>query len=326
MGTDADILQRRRFISFSRLAWALIALLTLASWLGTAALGIRILHDELPLNVLLVPAFLLVSWIYTHVRRDLGVALLFDVSAQVLALTIVANTYSYVLVRLGAGIPLVDPVLQTMDRSLGFEFASWIAWLETWPRLSWLLSSIYESFGLQAPFIVICLVAARRYERLQTMMIALLLCIVVGLTFAIWVPALGAYHQAGLTPPAIHPSVPRVVSEILQMRGATPVIDLGRLEGIVELPSFHTVFAILYAWGLWSIRWLRWPAVLLEGAMIVATPAGGSHYLVDVLAGAALIVVGLAAAKAIVPRLGAGASRRSSVSSPPTDGSPVPTA
>jgi len=37
---------------------------------------------------------------------------------------------------------------------------------------------------------------------------------------------------------------------------------------------------------LWPMRWLRWPAIILNCAMIATTPLGGAHYVTDLLGGA----------------------------------------
>jgi membrane-associated phospholipid phosphatase len=67
-------------------------------------------------------------------------------------------------------------------------------------------------------------------------------------------------------------------------------ISLHNLDGFITFPSFHTQSAILYAWALWPVKWVRWPAVLLNAAIISTTPVSGAHYAVDVIAGALLVV------------------------------------
>ena len=47
-------------------------------------------------------------------------------------------------------------------------------------------------------------------------------------------------------------------------------------------------------WAAWTTR-LRWPAIVLNGAMLISTPIFGSHYLVDIIAGAGIAVVTIAA-------------------------------
>ncbi len=76
---------------------------------------------------------------------------------------------------------------------------------------------------------------------------------------------------------------------------------LARLQGVVTFPSYHTVLAILFAYahrGRWSF-----PIFLLINCLMIASiPSEGGHYLSDVLAGAGLAVVAIAAARLILRR------------------------
>jgi membrane-associated phospholipid phosphatase len=59
-------------------------------------------------------------------------------------------------------------------------------------------------------------------------------------------------------------------------------------EGIVTFPSLHAALGILFAAALWRVRGIKWAALVLNALMLVATPAYGSHYFIDVIAGVAL--------------------------------------
>jgi membrane-associated phospholipid phosphatase len=65
-------------------------------------------------------------------------------------------------------------------------------------------------------------------------------------------------------------------------------IDLGALRGLVCAPSFHTASAVLYMWAAWPVVQLRRVVVPLNCAMLLATPIEGTHYLSDMIAGAAV--------------------------------------
>ncbi|MCO5106597.1 MAG: phosphatase PAP2 family protein [Burkholderiaceae bacterium] len=67
-----------------------------------------------------------------------------------------------------------------------------------------------------------------------------------------------------------------------------PVIDVGRQTGIVTFPSYHTAIALILVWVTRGIAPLFWPALILNLGVLVAIPTGGGHYLVDMLAGAAI--------------------------------------
>jgi membrane-associated phospholipid phosphatase len=85
--------------------------------------------------------------------------------------------------------------------------------------------------------------------------------------------------------------------------GRLRVLDLFGLAGIVTFPSFHATSAALYAWALWPVRWFRPIAILANAAMLASTPIDGGHYFVDLVAGIAVAVAAVVAARAVSRRL-----------------------
>jgi membrane-associated phospholipid phosphatase len=67
----------------------------------------------------------------------------------------------------------------------------------------------------------------------------------------------------------------------------------------VTFPSFHAASAVLFAWALWVVKWMRPVALLANGAMLAATPLNGGHYFIDVFAGAVIAVLAIIAARQI---------------------------
>ena len=65
------------------------------------------------------------------------------------------------------------------------------------------------------------------------------------------------------------------------------------IEGLVTFPSFHTAAGVLFAWALWSTRWLRWPGLIVNVLMIASVPIIGAHYLVDVFGGVVVAIASL---------------------------------
>ena len=62
-------------------------------------------------------------------------------------------------------------------------------------------------------------------------------------------------------------------------------VDLGTLQGLVSAPSFHTAAAVIFIVIAWQTKYLRWPLILMNGAMLLSTPIEGTHYLSDMIAG-----------------------------------------
>ena len=79
--------------------------------------------------------------------------------------------------------------------------------------------------------------------------------------------------------------------------GVLRELDLLNLAGIVTFPSFHACSAVLYAWALWPVWWMRPVALLANGAMLASTPVDGGHYFIDLFAGIAVAVLAIVAAR-----------------------------
>lgn len=61
-------------------------------------------------------------------------------------------------------------------------------------------------------------------------------------------------------------------------------------EGIITFPSLHAALGVMFSAALWRVSGIRWIALVLNGLLLIATPAYGSHYVVDVIAGIAVAV------------------------------------
>ena len=62
-------------------------------------------------------------------------------------------------------------------------------------------------------------------------------------------------------------------------------------------------------WAFWPIRWMRPVALIANGAMMIATPVNGAHYLIDILAGIVLAILSIMAAKAVGRQIAARGSQ-----------------
>jgi hypothetical protein len=143
---------------------------------------------------------------------------------------------------------------------------------------------------------VVVLSLAGRYLQTGKFVLAFLIALLATTCITVLVPAIGAYGVAGVLPSDYSNFEPQGYLDTLRdlpllRDGNLRALDLFRLGGVVTFPSFHAAAAVLYAWALWPVRWIRWLALLPNAAMLVATPIGGGHFLADVIAG--IIVAGL---------------------------------
>jgi membrane-associated phospholipid phosphatase len=76
-------------------------------------------------------------------------------------------------------------------------------------------------------------------------------------------------------------------------------------EGIITFPSLHAALAIIMIVAFWPVPVARWIGAVINSLMLAATPINGSHYFIDIVAGVAIAILCLIAARALAIRLAA---------------------
>jgi membrane-associated phospholipid phosphatase len=255
-------------------------------------------------SVSLIPAPLVVTFwsgavflFYVSVRKDPFVIILSDAVSLISTFVFFVMVFSYVVVFLGARLPLIDGELAAADRYLGMDWPASLKWMNEHFLLAGLLQHAYRSLFWQAIAVILILSVSGRHRRLQVFLLAFQFTALAASAISGILPAFGAYEFYQIVPaehPAFTPAVTTAhVAELLNLRGAAPLVRLDDLNGIVTFPSFHAVLGVLFAWAFWPLRYLRWPALVMNVAMIAATPISGAHHFVDVLAGLAVAWAGL---------------------------------
>jgi hypothetical protein len=206
------------------------------------------------------------------------------------------------------GLPLQDKLLLAWDIALGLDFRKHLDVVNAHPELVRLFAPSYSSITWQLVAMVAALPLLGRYRRIGEAVCAFILSLLITTCISALVPAIGVYDVLHLTPadypyfdPGGYNDTARDVP--LLRSGDLRLLDLPRLVGVLTFPSFHAVSAILYIWAFWPVAWLRLLVVPLNVAMIAATPIGGGHYFVDVIAGIAVALVAIYAARRMGERV-----------------------
>jgi len=226
-------------------------------------------------------------------------ALLTAIAQMMLVISVMASiTY----IATAANFPLQDAKLLALDRALGFDFRGYLNFVNDRMWLIYILAAGYRSIFWPIWIVVVALPLLGHYRRTAEFVCAFALALIATTVISTLIPAIGTYGAIGLVP-SDHPNiVPQGYYDTLHdapllRDGSLRTLDLFRLNGVLTFPSFHAASAALYIWGLWPMRWLRPLNLLVNGAMIVATPIGGGHFLVDVLAGIAVAAASIYAAR-----------------------------
>ena len=147
-----------------------------------------------------------------------------------------------------------------------------------------------------------------RLAWLRVFMLAFVLAALLTIALSALAPAEGVWLHDGIrgANPALLPVSHTSWPVFLGLRdGSVRVLMAMGAEGIITFPSLHAALAVILIAGFWPVPAARWPAAALNTLMLAATPIDGSHYFVDVVAGVAVAVVSLLAARALVVRLAA---------------------
>ncbi|MGE4322225.1 MAG: phosphatase PAP2 family protein [Sphingobium sp.] len=188
--------------------------------------------------------------------------------------------------------PYVDALLNSWDKILFFDF-DWISfayWVNEKGLLSLILNHAYCTLNWQ-PFLLFLVFFLTgkpdiAWKTLSALLIGLGFCLII-FPFA---PAVGGYAHFGIRPEDVSnilvPAAWKATVLHEQLRaGVIHAIGPDTLDGIITMPSFHAVAAVVLAWGYYQSPLLRWPFLAINGAMLISTVPIGGHYIVDVLAG-----------------------------------------
>ena len=233
-------------------------------------------------------------------RRDPQVMFVLGGTAQIVLITAIMAPLTYVAAS--TNLPMQDANLLAIDRAFGLDWAAYVGFADDRPALATWLNCGYNMIRWPIFAIPVVLAATGRYQRIEEFTFAFGLALIVTTIISGLVPAIGVFQQVGLDPISIKNL--NLQPYLDQLRDLPPTrdgvlrhLDLLNLGGIVTFPSFHAASAVLYAWALWPVRWMRPIVVLAFTAMLAATPINGGHYLIDIIAGTAIAVLAIVAAR-----------------------------
>jgi len=219
--------------------------------------------------------------------------------AQLMLVALLMPPLTYMVAA--ANLPMQDANLAAFDAMLGLDWIAYFNFVYDRPAL---IPYAYLSYAMIVwPIFIIPVVLGlvRQHLRLRQFVLACMLTLIVTTIVSALLPALGTYHEYGVTPdPAIFKANAFIASshDVPLIRdGLLRTLDTTKLAGIITFPSFHAAAAILSLWALWSVWWMRPFALLTNGGMLLATPVVGGHYFVDIFAGVGLAILAIAAAQ-----------------------------
>lgn len=201
--------------------------------------------------------------------------------------------------------PLQDVLFDRMDAALGFDWLAWKQFVTGHPPLHRLLSLVYATLRLQVLLVVIIFALAGRSQRNTMLFRSAFISLMITTIISGFVPALGAFGLYGM------PAEAPWLHDLLALRDGARSFAVPSLQGVIDMPSYHAILAILLAWsfrggGLVGVTMGLWNLL-----MLISVLSEGGHYLVDAIAG-----FGVAAASLWLARASLSAERDTLLNAP----------
>ncbi len=279
----------------TRVIWPLIAAMALLTAASFMAAGLRLDFASNPFVFVAIALLFAISWFYSSVRPNARLHILTASAGQMLLILLFGILLTYAAVT--AKFPYVDADLYAIDNALGFHRRAYLAFFAHRPWLDQMLTVAYFSMLPQFAVLPVIMFVTDDLERLQRMIVAIAVALVITAFVSVFTPSLTAFVYVDLprmahVPPHLY--TPEATMDALRA-GTFHAVRLDSLEGLVSFPSFHTTAALIFIWTLRKTRYLAWGALALNGALIAATPIDGAHYVIDLAGGAAVAALALGA-------------------------------
>jgi hypothetical protein len=190
-----------------------------------------------------------------------------------------------------------DATLQRADVLMQLDWLAWYGIVAAHPLLQLVERFAYESIYVSPAILLAYMAYSGRKAEARLFIASFWLAAVITILLFTLMPAEGplAYlsngHFSYMPESALDQ---QQLIPLLRLHHLNSV-NLGALKGLVSAPSFHAASATLFIAAAWPIRTLRWPLLLLNLAMLMATPVEGTHYFIDVPAGIAVALLAMAA-------------------------------
>lgn len=272
-----------------RIGWIAVALSVPGAVTVVLASGMRpVAQSFLPVGL---PAILLLAAhiVYARWRPDPRVVDATGLMAMMILACLLAAVISHAGLRLR--FPYVDESLAAADRAMGFgtpRLALKLALSPVWSN--WLAAAYVSSFPA-AFLLALALSLTQRAERAWELAAAFSACILTAAATSVFWPAIGSmvYHAVdgtkGLPPGSGNYHLAAVA---YYRSGDAPSLDMARFSGIVTMPSFHMILALIVPFALRGTGWPFQAALLWCAVVTLSTIGIGGHYVVDLIAGAVL--------------------------------------
>lgn len=176
--------------------------------------------------------------------------------------------------------PLIDSTLASIDRYFGVYTPAIVFWFRSNDLWYTLFYYIYKVlYPIQFPFIIFYFSFRDEVTRAQRFFMQFMIAGIITPVISGFFPALGPYVWYHYMPDVTLANALQHLDELRQN-----ILDIRVADGIVTLPSFHAVMALIYVYTFRDEKKIIFiPIVLLNILLIFSCIPIGQHYFADIL-------------------------------------------
>lgn len=190
--------------------------------------------------------------------------------------------------------PLISNTLDAIDKTINFNLASLNSWIESHHYIRHILQLSYASIIPQHVLIIFLLAQLKNMKYLYEFTINVAYGITVTVILFLLFPAQCAPYYYNISN---NLAINQSHFQLLYTNNFQ-TIDLLNTQGLISMPSFHSISAIIFIYHSTRLsKALMIPIITLNILMLIATPSFGGHYLIDVLAGICISLLSISVTK-----------------------------
>lgn len=266
-------------MSYTKIQWgaAFVILLINIFWISFSPL--KIYYDrEASLALFIFLSVLFFFYVFYKVFQFAPRIILFLESLLfILVFILLLLVFCFLMATLNY--PFVDSTLVFIDSIFKINSSAIVLWFRTHESLTYIFSYIYKTYFYQIPFIIVYFSIRGDALALQRFVMQFIIALILTIIISGFLPALGPYVWYNYPP---SPTLAAALTQLLELREG--ILDFSQKNGIVSLPSFHTVAALLYIYTFRNESKVIFISILiLNILMIFSCIPIGEHYFTDIL-------------------------------------------
>ncbi|BCA95483.1 hypothetical protein TUM19329_18440 [Legionella antarctica] len=183
--------------------------------------------------------------------------------------------------------PTIDRKILSIEEFFGIHMSYIMKWTNGHTNLKTLLSIIYDSLPYQMSILPLIIIAAGRFHLIREYYFLLLFTTLLGFSFYYFFPTTAP--ASIVTSPFFSPA--QIATGLKFNQIHNHMIPTTNEGGLIALPSFHTIWALLNVYLL-----KEWPVacillLTINCLLIASCVLLGWHYVIDIIAAIFLVAI-----------------------------------